>query len=156
MSATSVLHSIAQIRVCIVAARSHRYRDPHLLKVSVKSTHLLVAVREVHEALVVVVVVRTLGRVGGQQQVVGAQPMALRVRVREDARLQKLVVRVVDAYTPKPESEDEPQPLQLAIASLKSSERACNQGGFKSWDHACIFSYNRAAINDSCKSGDGR
>ena len=60
-------------------------------------THLLVAVGEVHEALVVVVVVCALGRVGGQQQVVGPQPVALRVRVRENPRLQQLVVRVVDA-----------------------------------------------------------
>lgn len=58
---------------------------------------LLVTVHEVHEAVVVVVVVRALGRVGRQHQVVGPQAMALRVRVREDARLQQLVVRVADA-----------------------------------------------------------
>lgn len=59
--------------------------------------HLLIAVREVHEAVVVVVVVGPLGGIGGQQQVVGAQAVALRVRVRKDARLQQLVVRVPDA-----------------------------------------------------------
>ena len=62
-----------------------------------KAAHLLIAVHEVHEAVVVVVVVRALGRVDGQQQVVGAQAVALRVRVAEDARLQQLVVRVADA-----------------------------------------------------------
>lgn len=56
------------------------------------SAHLLIAVHEVHEAVVVVVVVRALGRVDGQQQVVGAQAVALRVRIAEDARLQQLVV----------------------------------------------------------------
>ena len=53
---------------------------------------------KVHEAVVVVVVVRALGRVDGQQQVVGAQAVALRVSIAEDARLQQLVVRVADAY----------------------------------------------------------
>ncbi len=47
---------------------------------------------EVHEAVVVVVVVGALGRVGGEEQVVGPQAVALRVRVRENARLQQLVV----------------------------------------------------------------
>ncbi len=61
------------------------------------TARLLVAVHEVHEAVVVVVVVRALGRVGGQHEVVGPQAVALRVRVREDARLQQLVVRVADA-----------------------------------------------------------
>ena len=58
---------------------------------------LLVAMHEIHEAVVVVVVVRALGRVGRQHQVVGPQAVALRVRVREDARLQQLVVRVANA-----------------------------------------------------------
>lgn len=60
---------------------------------------LLIAVGEVHEAIVVVVVVGALGRVGGQEQVVGAQAVALRVCIREDARLQQLVIRVPNACT---------------------------------------------------------
>lgn len=62
-----------------------------------RDAHLLIAMGEVHEAVVVVVVVGALGRIGGQEQIVGAQAVALRVRVREDARLQQLVVRVADA-----------------------------------------------------------
>ena len=54
--------------------------------------HLLIPGHEVHEALVVVVVVSRLRSVGGQQQVVGAQPVALCVCVGEDAGLQQLVV----------------------------------------------------------------
>ena len=60
-------------------------------------TDLLIAVHEVHEAVVVVVVVRALGRVNGQQQVVGPQAVALCVCVAEDARLQQLVVGVANA-----------------------------------------------------------
>jgi hypothetical protein len=63
-----------------------------------QSTHLLVSLHEVHGAVVVVVVVRRLGGVGGQHQVVGPQAVALRVGVGEDARLQQLVVRVPDAW----------------------------------------------------------
>ena len=44
------------------------------------STHLLVALHEVHEAVVVVVVVGAAGRVDRQQQVVAAQAVALRVQ----------------------------------------------------------------------------
>ena len=36
---------------------------------------------EVHEAVVVVVVVVALGRVGGHEHIVGAQAVALRVRI---------------------------------------------------------------------------
>jgi hypothetical protein len=53
-------------------------------------------VHEIHRALVVIVVECTLWRVGRQHEVVGAQPVALRVRVREHARLQQLVIAVVD------------------------------------------------------------
>ena len=59
--------------------------------------HLLAALHEVHEAVVVVVVVGAARRVDGQQQVVAAQAVALRVLVGEDAGLQQLVVAVVDA-----------------------------------------------------------
>lgn len=52
---------------------------------------------EVHEAVMVVVMVGALGRIGGQEQVVRAQAVALGVRVREYARLQQLVVRVANA-----------------------------------------------------------
>ena len=67
-------------------------------------SHLLIAVGEVHEAIVVVVVVGALGRIGGQQQVVGAKAVALGVRVREDARLQQLVIRVANACAWMPTS----------------------------------------------------
>jgi len=70
--------------------------------------HLLIAVGEVHEAVVVVVVVWALGPVGGQQQVVGPQAVPLRVCVGKDPRLQQLVVRIADpcsiASTPSPSS----------------------------------------------------
>ena len=58
---------------------------------------LLVAVQEVHRAVVVVVVVRRARRVDREEQVVGPQAVALRVGVGEDARLEELVVRVADA-----------------------------------------------------------
>ena len=44
----------------------------------------------------VVVVVGALGGIGGEQQIAWPQAVPLRVGVREDARLQQLVVRVVD------------------------------------------------------------
>jgi hypothetical protein len=66
---------------------------------------LLVAVHEVHGAVVVVVVVRALGRVDGQHQVVGAEAVALRVGVGEHPALQHLVVGVVDAGDDQPGAE---------------------------------------------------
>jgi hypothetical protein len=54
-------------------------------------------VHEVHQAVVVVVVVRALGRVDGQHEVVAAEAVALRVLIGEDARLQQLVIGVADA-----------------------------------------------------------
>eukprot|EP00878_Enallax_costatus_P034717 GHUV01038535.1.p1 GENE.GHUV01038535.1~~GHUV01038535.1.p1 ORF type:complete len:177 (+),score=26.65 GHUV01038535.1:208-738(+) len=57
---------------------------------------LLVPVHEVHEAIVVVVVMRTLGGVDRQLQVVGAQSVALCVSITEDTRLEQLVVTVCD------------------------------------------------------------
>ncbi len=63
-----------------------------------EKTHLLIAVHEIHEAVMVVVVVRALGCIDGQQQVVGAQAVALCVSVAEDTCLQQLVIRVSNAY----------------------------------------------------------
>ena len=63
------------------------------------NTHLLVAVHEVHETIVVVIVVGALWSVPGQHEVVGAQPVALCVRIAEDARLQQLVIGVPNACT---------------------------------------------------------
>lgn len=45
----------------------------------------------------VVIVVGALGRIGGDHQVVGPQPVPLRVCVTEDARLQQLVIAVPNA-----------------------------------------------------------
>lgn len=59
--------------------------------------HLLCAAHEIHEAIVVVVVVRALGGVDWQHEVVASQPVALRVLVGKDAGLQHLVVTVADA-----------------------------------------------------------
>uniref|UniRef100_A0A804P5F6 Uncharacterized protein n=1 Tax=Zea mays TaxID=4577 RepID=A0A804P5F6_MAIZE len=67
--------------------------------------HLLVPVHEVHGAVVVVVVVRAARRVDGQHQVVGTQPVALRVGVGEHPALQHLVVRVVDPWHHQPRAE---------------------------------------------------
>ena len=59
--------------------------------------HLLIPVHEVHEPVVVVVVVGALGRIGGDHQIVGPQPVPLRVCIAEDAGLQQLVVAVPNA-----------------------------------------------------------
>jgi hypothetical protein len=56
--------------------------------------HLLVTMHEVHEPLMVVVVVLALWGIHGQQQVVGAQAMTLSVCIGEDASLQQLVITV--------------------------------------------------------------
>lgn len=58
--------------------------------------YLFVAVSEIHEALVVVVVVSTFRGVGGKEEVVRAEAVALCVAVCENAALQHLVVAVVD------------------------------------------------------------
>ena len=64
---------------------------------STHPTHLLGALHDVHEAVVVVVVVRALGGVDRQQQVVAPQAVPLGVLVGEDAGLQQLVITVVHA-----------------------------------------------------------
>ena len=56
--------------------------------------HLLVSVHEVHDAVMVVVVVHILGCIHGQHEVVGSQPIPLCVSVTEDTRLQHLVITV--------------------------------------------------------------
>ena len=61
------------------------------------NTHLLIPVHEVHEPVVVVVVVGALWRIGGDHEVVGPQPVPLCVGVAEDAGLQQLVIAVPNA-----------------------------------------------------------
>ena len=58
--------------------------------------HLLVSVHEVHDTVVVVVVVHILGCIHWQHQVVGSQPIPLCVSVTEDTSLQHLVITVPD------------------------------------------------------------
>ncbi len=57
-------------------------------------THLLISVHEVHDSIVVVVVVHVLGCIHWQHQVVGPQPIPLSVGVTEDTCLQHLVITV--------------------------------------------------------------
>lgn len=73
---------------------------------TMRDAHLLIAVDKVHEALMVVVVVGALGCIGGQQQVIGPQAVALCVGVGEDASLQQLVIRVADACIARPKSNN--------------------------------------------------
>jgi hypothetical protein len=82
--------------------------------------HLFVPDHEVHEAVVVVVVVGRLGGVGGQHEVVGTQPVALRISVGEDARLQEFVVGVADARNNQGWAEGllQDTPAQLEYPSL--------------------------------------
>ncbi len=57
-------------------------------------THLLISVHEVHDSIVVVVVVHILGCIHRQHQVVGSQPIPLGISVAEDTCLQHLVITV--------------------------------------------------------------
>ena len=57
-------------------------------------THLLISVHEVHDSIMVVVVVHVLGCIHRQHEVVGPQPIPLGVSVTEDTCLQHLVITV--------------------------------------------------------------
>ena len=57
-------------------------------------SHLLISVHEVHNTIMVVVVVHVLGCIHRQHQVVGSQPIPLCVSVTENTCLQHLVVTV--------------------------------------------------------------
>ena len=60
--------------------------NTHVLRKSwEQQPYLLISVEEVHEALMVIVMMWILGCVWWQQQVVGAQTMTLGISVREDA-----------------------------------------------------------------------
>jgi hypothetical protein len=61
-----------------------------------QASYLLIPVDKIHETLMVVVVMRALGCISGQQKVVRPQAVALCVSVREDARLQELVIRIAN------------------------------------------------------------
>ena len=55
---------------------------------------LLISVHEVHDAIMVVVVMHILGCIHWQHQVVGPQPVTLCVSVTEDTSLKHLVITV--------------------------------------------------------------
>ena len=99
---------------------------PHLqsqkLQDSVTKPHLLVSVHEVHDAIMVVVVVHVLGCIHGQHQVVGAQPIPLCVSVTEDTRLQHLVITVSDTCGAGKISE---LPALSYMVSLRCCQRQC-------------------------------
>lgn len=67
---------------------------PDRVKAGRKVVHFLIPVHEVHGAIVVVVVVRTLGCVDWQHEVVGSQPVSLCVSIAEDTGLEHLVITV--------------------------------------------------------------
>lgn len=61
-----------------------------------KYAHLLISVHEVHNTIMMVVVVHVLGCIHRQHQVVGSQPIPLCVSITEDTCLQHLVITVAN------------------------------------------------------------
>lgn len=78
------------------AISMHTIIYPHHTPPAWEVVDLAVPVHEVHEAIMVVVVMSTLGGVHRQLEVVGAQPVTLCVSIAEYTRLQQLVVTVGD------------------------------------------------------------
>jgi len=72
---------------------------------------------------VVVVVVGRARGVGRQEQIVGAQSVALRVGVREDARLQQLVVGVADARDDQGRAEGLCEEGGVELLELRGGEK---------------------------------
>lgn len=66
---------------------------------------LFIALHEVHEAIVMVVMMRAFGCVRRQHQVIAAETMALRILIGKDASLQEFVVAVMNTGDDKGRTE---------------------------------------------------
>uniref|UniRef100_A0A0A9CT79 Cat1 n=1 Tax=Arundo donax TaxID=35708 RepID=A0A0A9CT79_ARUDO len=58
---------------------------------------LLIPVHEVHEAIMVVVVVSTFRCIHRKHQIVGAETVPLGISIGENSRLEQLIIRIVDS-----------------------------------------------------------
>lgn len=72
-------------------------RVPDWVKARGEVVDLLISVHEVHGAIMVVVVVRTLGGVDRKHEVIRSQPVSLCISIAEDSGLEHFVITVSNA-----------------------------------------------------------
>lgn len=85
-------------------ATSNMWMDKYQPSCKITNFYLLISVHEVHDRVMVVVVMHILGCIHRQHQVVGSQPVSLCVSITEDAGLQHLVITVTNTCNNTPRS----------------------------------------------------